>query len=376
MTTQGMCSRGVRQVSVGILESICAHLAVAAGGRALGGLLLGTAIHGCVLATADGPDFYRVGPLPEGTALFLRDEPRLDARRIADLPGDAQCLRSLGCQGGVSFQEFNTLSPEARERREAEHPRWCKLSYQGVVGWVEGRFLAEAGCPSALPQAASAVKIDFGGAPGRRSVKGSIRGRQDIDYQFQGGAGQTLSVTLTATNRQQYFNIIPPGADEAMFIGNLSGGRFERLLPVDGIYTVRTYLMRAAARRNESSKYSLHMELGGKPLAARQASADALVHGTPYHAAARIACADVPASTQLQCEAFVVRRGFDGAATLEVRRDLGSQRQIRRILFLKGLPVASDSTEPLSHVRKGDLTILRIGEQEYMEVPDALIFGG
>ncbi|MBP5987106.1 MAG: hypothetical protein KA538_07960 [Azonexus sp.] len=376
MTDQGVRSRSLRQILVGILESIFARLPVADGGRAVCGLLLGTAIHGCVWATADGPDFYRVGSLPQASALFLREEPRLDARRVADLPGDAQCLRSLGCQGGLSFQEFNTLPQDAIQRREEENPRWCKLSYQGVTGWVEGRFLAEAGCSSAMPQAASAVKIDFGGAPGRRSVKGRIRGRQDVDYQFQGGAGQTLSVALMATNRQQYFNIIPPGVDEAMFIGNLSGGRFKRLLPVDGIYTVRTYLMRAAARRNESSKYSLHMELGGKPLAARPASADALVHGTPYHAVARIACADAPASTQLQCEAFVVRRGFDGAATLEVRRDLGSQRQIRRILFLKGLPVASDSTEPLSHVRKGDLTILRIGEQEYMEVPDALIFGG
>jgi hypothetical protein len=41
-----------------------------------------------------------------------------------------------------------------------------------------------------------------------------------------------------------------------MFIGQF-GGDFKGILPTDGDYTIRVYLMRSAARRNESSIYTL-----------------------------------------------------------------------------------------------------------------------
>ncbi len=56
-------------------------------------------------------------------------------------------LRSLGCEGGLTFQEFTSLSDKERRRRAAEHPRWCKVEYQGNVGWVAGSYLAEDACP-------------------------------------------------------------------------------------------------------------------------------------------------------------------------------------------------------------------------------------
>jgi hypothetical protein len=49
---------------------------------------------------------------------------------------------------------------------------------------------------------------------------------------------------------------------------------------------------------------------------------------------------------------------------------------MRRILFVRGVPVASDSADPLTHSRQGDMTTIRIGDQESVEVPDALIVGG
>jgi hypothetical protein len=98
-------------------------------------------------AIADGPDFYRVRGVSATSALNLRAEPSVDAPRIARIPADATCLRNLGCQGGLTFEEFTTLSEADKRRRTEENPRWCKVEYRGTVGWVAGRYLAEAPCP-------------------------------------------------------------------------------------------------------------------------------------------------------------------------------------------------------------------------------------
>jgi hypothetical protein len=58
-----------------------------------------------------------------------------------------------------------------------------------------------------------------------------------------------------------YFNVLVPGGDSALFVGSTSGETFEGTLPADGDYTVRTYLMRNAARRGESSDYTLDIRI-------------------------------------------------------------------------------------------------------------------
>ena len=107
---------------------------------------------GVAHATADGPDHYRVRGVSPGRHLTLRAEPSTAAVPLARIPSDATCLRSLGCRGGLSFEEFTTLGEEDQRRRAAENPRWCKVDYRGTVGWVAGAYLAEDGCsPSATP---------------------------------------------------------------------------------------------------------------------------------------------------------------------------------------------------------------------------------
>lgn len=239
---------------------------------------------------------------------------------------------------------------------------------------------------AALMLVHAGVSVAAGADPDRRTervrfaagatstvIKGEIRGRQYVDYRLRAGAGQTLSVTLEASNLSNHFNVNPPGSEAAMFIGSTSGGRFERMLPADGEYTVRVYLMRAAGRRNESSRYTLTIGVTGKPLAALPASVDALIPGTPYHASAPVPCAHSLDPEARQCEAFVIRRGRDGTATVEVRWPGGMKR---RVLFLEGKPAASDSPEPLSASRKGDNTLLGTGAGEQAEIPDALLTGG
>jgi hypothetical protein len=102
---------------------------------------------GAAQATADGPDHYGVRGVSPGRHVALRAEPSAASARLARIPSNATCLRNLGCQGGLTFEEFTTLSEADRKRRAEENPRWCKVEYRGTVGWVAGRYLAEAPCP-------------------------------------------------------------------------------------------------------------------------------------------------------------------------------------------------------------------------------------
>lgn len=110
------------------------------------GLLL-TLGPGAPRAEADGPDYYRVRGVAANDVLNIRAEPDPHGTKLGEIPPHGTCIRNLGCQGGLSFEEFSTLSPAEQERRAREHPRWCKVEYQGVTGWVAGHYLAEGDCP-------------------------------------------------------------------------------------------------------------------------------------------------------------------------------------------------------------------------------------
>jgi hypothetical protein len=206
-------------------------------------------------------------------------------------------------------------------------------------------------------------------------VQGEIKGYAAVDYVIRAAAGQALSVSLKKSNSQNYFNVLPPGSkDVAMFGGDQGGDAYKGLLPADGDYVLRVYLMRAAARRGESSRYTLTVGITGKALVATPSSQDAVLPGTPYHASGTIKCRPAFEPAVRDCEAFVVRRSASGTATVDVRGRTGK----RSILFVDGKPVASDgmATDTLSSERRGDVTIVRLGEEERYEIVDALVSGG
>jgi heat shock protein HslJ len=213
-------------------------------------------------------------------------------------------------------------------------------------------------------------------AKGKTSVviRDRIVGHQTIDYQLQAGAGQYLQVTLRGRDGDSYFNLLPPDSP-VMVVSNESLGtdQFNGLLPDDGIYTLGVHLTRSAARRNEASDFTLSVALTGAPLKPVPAHRDALLPGTRFHASTpRVPCQPVNSRAR-QCDAFVVRRGSDGTATVELRWD-GDQK--RRILFIKGMPKASDSLQPLNSVRIERGWKVRLGSDEHFEVPEGLVFGG
>src|SRR5512137_579749 len=139
--------------------------------------------------------------------------------------------------------------------------------------------------------------VHFAKGASSATVKGTIKGDQTIDYKVRAKAGQAMSVKLVTRNGANYFNVLPPGSnDVAIFVGSTSGNEWSGALPSDGEYTVRVYLMRSAARRNESAAYTLTVAVTGSAGAAAASGlgeappGDAKVKGTPYHATGTVGC--------------------------------------------------------------------------------------
>jgi hypothetical protein len=216
--------------------------------------------------------------------------------------------------------------------------------------------------------------VQFDRGRSSATIKGSIKGYNYVDYQLRAGAGQTLKVNMKGSNGANYFNVLPPGSnDVAMYVGQTDGNSFQVMLPVEGVYTLRVYLMRSSARRNETSSYTLDVAVTGNALKPLPGSQDAKLPGTHYHASAPTACA-LPYHPEVkQCDTFIIRRDFQGTATVEVR----GKSYLRRILFVQGKPVASDSNEAMTTSRRGDITEVKFGDgQERVEIFDAMLTGG
>ena len=183
-------------------------------------------------------------------------------------------------------------------------------------------------------------------------------------------AGQSLSITFKPTNRSAYFNVLPPGsAGEAIFIGSTSGDEWSGPLTADGDYTIRTYLMRNAARRNEASRFTLTISLGTGTLGTAPAS-DAKVAGTSYHATGHVPCATGSDAAGAADCAFGVIRGAPGNA--EVHITTPGKRQ--RVLTFLGDKVTTDGSLKVSRV--ADQWSVEVNDQERYTIPGAVINGG
>jgi len=119
--------------------------------------------------------------------------------------------------------------------------------------------------------------VRFAKGTSAAALSGKIKGYESVDYQVPARAGQRLVVDFKPSNRSAYFNVLPPGSVEANFIGSTLGNHFEGELPVDGVYTIQVYLMRNAARRNESARYTLDLKLLNEEKTAATASQASLV---------------------------------------------------------------------------------------------------
>jgi len=219
--------------------------------------------------------------------------------------------------------------------------------------------------------------IHFAKGASSATVKGTIKGDQTVDYKLRARAGQTMSVKLATGHGANYFNVLPPGSsDVALFVGSSGGNEWSGALPSDGEYTVRVYLMRSAARRNESARYALTVAVTGSAGAAASAlgkapSGDAKVKGTPYHATGPLPCwmGNAPVGSS-QCE-FGVVRGKPGNAEVHVKPAGG----LERVLSFRGDSVTSGN-EKVKASKSGGLWTIEVNDYEHYQVPEAVISGG
>lgn len=96
-------------------------------------------------------------------------------------------------------------------------------------------------------------------APGSSSstIKASVKGYQTVQYSLSVTAGQKMNVQLDSRNTSLYFNVTAPGADAAMYNSSIDGNGTSVTIPSSGKYVIDVYLMRNAARRNETATYDL-----------------------------------------------------------------------------------------------------------------------
>lgn len=135
----------------------------------------------------------------------------------------------------------------------------------------------------AIGQNASTVqRVTF--KDGRATIKGTVKGYATKDYVFPAGAGESIAATLKSSKGGNYFNINPPGSEEAIFVGSTSGASFSGVAPVAGDYTARVYLMRNEARRGATARYTLTISVGAKGATDERGPdfADGLTGGPDY----------------------------------------------------------------------------------------------
>lgn len=215
-------------------------------------------------------------------------------------------------------------------------------------------------------------RVHFKAGASSATLRGKIRGYEMVDYVLGAKAGQKMSVTLKTGNGANYFNVLPPGADAAIAIGANLGNKWTGTLPVDGDYRVRVYLMRNAARRNETATYTLTVSVSGR--------ADATVAQTPYHATGMVPCSvGTDPKGSVRCS-FGVIRGAPGEADVHLASpgyDVTLHRDKVRVLkFAGGTVTSPDSRDRVTIEKQGDNWSIGVNDFDFFLIPEAVISGG
>ncbi len=98
------------------------------------------------MAKADGPDFFKVTGVAANDTLNIHKEPHTKSKVIGEINFRGDCLKNLGCKGGLTLDESMNLSEKEKAEITRKRPRWCKIAFDGVEGWVYARYITESGC--------------------------------------------------------------------------------------------------------------------------------------------------------------------------------------------------------------------------------------
>ena len=120
------------------------------------------------------------------------------------------------------------------------------MKFRTMIPIVAGIAVLGAAAPAFAEPEIRHEQVQFQKGTSGATVRGSIKGSQVIDYRVRAAAGQNMDVTLKAGKTSPYFNVLATD-DTPLFVGSVSGNQFSSLLPKDGEYTIRVYLMGNAA---------------------------------------------------------------------------------------------------------------------------------
>lgn len=95
-----------------------------------------------VSAEASGPDYFQIKTDKDVNFYETSD---LNAKIIGIIPANTTGLRNLGCTGIVTIEEWNKM--HAEQQAAAKEKVWCKISYNGQIGWIQNIYLQENGLP-------------------------------------------------------------------------------------------------------------------------------------------------------------------------------------------------------------------------------------
>lgn len=114
---------------------------------------------------------------------------------------------------------------------------------------------------SLVASADAATKhVQFPKGKSSTSIKGTVKGGEDMDYVLRANAGQTLNVDFKASKGAAFFNVVPPGSTyEALFVGMNEGDHYSGTLPKDGDYIIRVYLKGGAKDSGKPVSYTINV---------------------------------------------------------------------------------------------------------------------
>jgi hypothetical protein len=138
--------------------------------------------------------------------------------------------------------------------------------------------LSPGACMPAL-QAQQSADVNF--SPGKYGtmLSGSVTGREYFDHKLRARAGQKMFAELSirrsndsstssskissTSNGTAYFNVMPPGSTgEAIYVGSMDTDRSALvILPTNGVYTIRVYLMGNDRDSGKTVDYNLDLSI-------------------------------------------------------------------------------------------------------------------
>ncbi|WP_193432863.1 PPC domain-containing protein [Microbulbifer mangrovi] len=207
------------------------------------------------------------------------------------------------------------------------------------------------------------------------SVSSNITGYNTVNYKVTAKAGQQMVVKLTTSHTATYFNVYAPGSgpgDAAIFIGSTNGDRYAASLPQNGTYTIQVYMMRSAARRNESADFKLRVDIDSTKSSDSSSDRSQSRIAWKYDASGYLPCSAGEPNFRRQCPMQVKRA--PGSAEIRTRKPIEEHGQ--RVLYFANDRFSTDDGSPLNWQRQGDNWWLAAGKQEYYLIPDAVIYGG